>query len=136
MSKTEQNTAEVVQWKHDRRERAKGNKWAQIPYDEKLIRDELKQNIYKSIRILNMKPDEWKAYLKTNDYTYLEFLFLKAIESMQWSVIERFFDRVIGTPAIKQVNTDNEQPQQLNLRNLSEDELRTLRELHRKVSGT
>lgn len=134
MSRTNQNQVLKYDWRTN--EHAKGNKYAAIPYDEKLIRDELKANIYKAVRILNMNKEEVEEYLERKDSTVLEMLFVDAMKAKQWSVIERFFDRVIGTPAIKQVNNDIEQPQQLNLRNLSEDELRTLRELHRKVSST
>lgn len=131
MSKTQQNT--VIVYEHFN----KGNKHAALSYDEKIIRDELKGNIYRAVRGLNMTTEEADKYYQREDATVIEKLFYDAAKAKQWSVIERFFDRVIGVPAIKQtadVNPDAHEKRDLS--KLDNNELEQLRNIQSKLHST
>lgn len=130
MSKSQQNSLVKLEGEHFN----KGNKHAAITYDEKLIRDELKSNIYRAVRGLNMTPADADKYYQRADVTVIEKLFYDAAKAKHWSVIERFFDRVIGVPAIKQtadVNPDAHEKRDLS--KLNQNELEQLRNIQSKL---
>lgn len=131
MSETSENKSLI---KFDPSRDNKGNKNAAMPYDEKLIRDELKTNVYRAVRGLNMTTEQADEYYTRPGVTVLERLFYDAAKAKQWSVLERFFDRTIGPPRRDPIEVDGNEVKPLNLGALSKNDLDTLRSLYRKLA--
>jgi len=103
MSDSIKNDLSSQPWKFQ-----KGNKAAALPYDYKLIRDNLKTNLFRAANFLNFTHVQAKQFLERiqkeidsnspTDITMLEAIVAEAVVKRKWDVIEKIFDRIIPKP--------------------------------------
>ncbi len=103
MSESIKNDLSSQPWKFQ-----KGNKAAALPYEYKLIRDNLKTNLHKAVNFLNFTHVEAKKFLEQiqreidnnepTQITMLEAIVAEAVVKRKWDVIEKIFDRIIPKP--------------------------------------
>lgn len=118
-----------------RNEHNAGNQYAKLPYDAKLIRDSLKENIYRAVAGLNMTSDEAHEYYNRPGVTVLEQMFYKAMIKDNWQVFEAFMGRTIG-PQIQKYLHENLAPPEPDLSKLSTEEIKTLSGLNAKINSS
>ncbi|HQK38546.1 MAG TPA: hypothetical protein PLO52_00350 [Flavobacterium alvei] len=121
--------------KYNRPEEMKGNSRAKLPYDAKLIRDQLKENIYRAVAGLNMTLEDAAKYYTRPEAPLVEVLFWDAVTKRNWAVIQDFFGRTIG-PQIQKYIHENLSPPEPDLSELSEQELKQLQVLNAKINSS
>lgn len=77
-----------------------------IPYDQRMIRDELKTNFYKAANFLNMTETEAQNFVAeikaaqesgiVTKITVFEALIVDGIMQRRWDLIDRILDRIFG----------------------------------------
>lgn len=103
MSETQKNASKVIGKPFE-----KGNQAAALPYEYKLIRDNLKTNLYKAVNFLNFTHVQAKQFLEQiqqeiesnspTEITMLEAVVAEAVVKRKWDVIHQLFDRIIPKP--------------------------------------
>lgn len=90
---------------------------AEVPYDQKLIRDSLKTNLYRAVNFLNFTHVQAKQFLERiqeeidnntpTEITMLEAIVAEAVVKRKWDVIDKLFDRIIPKPPVQVVSGDS-----------------------------
>lgn len=112
MSETRPNASRVIGKPFE-----KGNKAACVPYEYKLIRDNLKTNLHKAANFLNFTHVQAKQFLEKiqneiennspTEITMLEAVVAEAVVKRRWDVIDKIFDRIIPKPPVQIVAGDS-----------------------------
>ena len=105
MSESIKNDLSSQPWKFQ-----KGNQAAALPYEYKLIRDNLKTNLFKAVNFLNFTHVEAEKFLEQiqreidnnepTEITMLEAIVAEAVVKRKWDVIDFLFEKIFPKSAI------------------------------------
>ena len=79
-----------------------------LPYEIKLIRDSVKSAIYSAVAGLAMTKEKAEEYYSRPGATLLENIFAESLATKKYDILEKFFDRIIGKPAMQVLLTGEE----------------------------
>lgn len=92
-----------------------------LPYEIRLIRDSLKSAIYSAVAGLAMTKEKAQEYYSRPDATLLENIFAESLATKKYDILEKFFDRIIGKPAM-QVAISGEESQRTMIDELTDEQ--------------